>query len=340
MGIEGVVDQLELLYRELDESLSVNPSVNPCGTCNACCRSEGRVSHGVSELELLYLEVKTGPQAEFRDYLSGREKRTCPHYEAGVGCRVYAARPFSCRVFGHYSEMGSALPPDCTYRGQTRRFRPYERVTALPGAAQLKQLQLELTVSNGRNGQRVERRALPRHESLDRAVELARRGDSEGAVRELQLALEGQESSGYVLYNAGLVYAMLGMAELSLRAFTDALRDLPLSVEARYYAATQALFLGQRDRARELAEEARRLGPGHTANLSLLGSLYRQEGRLEEARACLEGLTGPLERYYLGEVWVGLGEFAQARACFAEAAHHAPLREQAEQALEALSPTL
>ncbi len=333
MGVEGVLAQLELLYCELDEILSGNSSVNPCGTCNTCCRSEGRVAHGVSELELLYLEVKTGPQEDFRDYLIGREVCTCPHYEAGVGCRVYASRPFSCRVFGHYSEMGTALPPECTHRQQTVRFRPYQRLTALPGAAQLKQLQLELTVANGRNRPRVERRALPRHDSLDLALELARQGDSQGAVRELQQALEGQESSGYVLYNAGLVYAMLGMAELSLHSFTEALRDLPVSVEARYYAATQALFLGKRELARELAEAARALAPGHGANLSLLGSLYLQERRLEEARACLEGLPGPLERFYLGEVWVGLGEFEQARACFAEAARHEPLREQAWHAL-------
>lgn len=336
MGLKGVLDQLQQLYSELDATLSVNPSVNPCGTCNACCRSEGRVAHGVSELELLYLEARAGPQEAFRDYLAGGSPGTCAHYDAAAGCRVYAWRPFSCRIFGHYSELGSVLPAGCTYHGQTVRFRPNERLKAMPGAARLKQLQLELTVAEGRNGAPLHRPSLARPDILDQALELARQGDGAGAVRELQKVLAGQLMSGYVLYNAGLVYALAGQPEHALRAFLEAAEDLPQSVDVRYYAATQALFLGQPERARRLAEEARALAPGHTANLSLLGSLYLAEKRYREARECLQGLPGPLERYYLGEACAGLGDRDGARSCFADAARHEPLRKQAERALEGL----
>jgi len=336
MGLDGVLQGLAELYHELDQALSVNPTVNPCGACNACCRSEGRVVHGVSELELLYLESRAGNQAAFRDYLSGRGAATCPHHDPAAGCRVYAFRPFSCRVFGHYSELEAGLPPGCTYREQAARFRARERLRVVPGAARLKHLQLELTVSAGRNGAPLKRRPLAPHERLDEALQLARRGDAAGAVRELERALHGAEPSGYTLHNAGLIYALAGRPEEALNTFVQAAADLPLSADVRYYAATQARFAGQPQRARELAEEARALAPEHAPNLSLLGSLYLAEGRYAEARECLQGLAGPLERYFLGEACAGLGDLAAARSCFAEAALSDSLREQAERALQAL----
>lgn len=336
MGLEGVLGQLKQLYSELDAALAVTPSVNPCGPCNACCRSEGRVAHGVSELELLYLESQAGSQQAFRNYLAGRVQGDCPHFNASAGCRVYAWRPFSCRVFGHYSPLGSQLPPGCAYSGQTVFFQAKERLTAIPGSTRLKQLQLELTVSHGRKGAPLNRRALARPEAVERALELVRGGDPAGAVEALQGIL-GSGQSGYVLYNAGLVYALAGQAEPALSAFLEAAEDLPHSADVRYYAASMASFLGQRERARQLAEAARSLAPAHEGNLSLLASLYLKEQRFEAARECLEGLSGPLERFYLGEACAGLGDLETARACFAEVLRHGPLREQAEQALEALA---
>lgn len=326
------MDQLAQLYCELDAGLALPGAVNRCGTCNACCRSEGRVAHGVSELELLFLESRAGSQAAFRVYLTGRHERTCPHYLEGSGCQVYPWRPFSCRVFGHYREAGSELPPTCTYGEVAVSFPAASRLTVLPGAARLKHLQLELTVAD-KPTETHSSRPRPRSDALDVALKLARQGDVAGTCAELEGALASGGPTGYTLYNAGLIYSMVSQPEKALESFLQASRYLPERADVRYYAATQAMFLGHKTRARQLAEEARKLAPDHAANLSLLGSLYRLEGRFEEARDCLLPLDSPLDRFFLGEVWVGLGELEKARACFEEVSRHEPLHEQARAAL-------
>ena len=337
MSIEALLQQVGDVYRELEAALRDRPEVNSCGSCYACCRSEGRVGHTVSEIELVYLERHAGPQDEFRAYLNARDGRTCPHYEVGHGCRVYAWRPYSCRLFGHFREEGTRLPGGCVYTETCATHPRHELMQVVPGATKLKRLQLELRLAQG--GPAPTGRAAPSRlsqDALDEALRLATSGDPQGAVQALERAYADYGETPYAFYNGGLIYALAGQPEQSLEAFLRCREMLPDRAEARYYGATQAVGLGRTDLAVELLEEARALAPGHEPTLSLLGSLFRLQGRFAEARVCLLGLTAPLDRFHMGQVWVGLGEPERARQCFQEALSHPPLQEVARQALAQL----
>ncbi len=279
--------QLEELYALYDASAEVRP----CGSCFACCRANERASHSVSELELRLLERRVGPQHAFRAYLAHEERaegglryEVCPHYDSG--CRVYPWRPFSCRTFGPWREMGTTLPDGCVYADGTRTVsrREFERV--VPGAAGVKKLILELRAEQPAGAAAVgELRAAG--DPLDVALRLARRGEAEAARAELTRALDLYARHPFILSNAGLIYATLKDHVTALEVFAEACTGEP-TAENHYYAATQALALEQPQVALAYAERAHELEPAHFRTLGLLGGLYCRAERWADAVRVLE----------------------------------------------------
>lgn len=281
-------------YRRLEEFYAQYDAATErrdCGTCFACCRAGGRASHSVSELELRLLERRVGPQHHFRGYLAGETRadgslryEVCPHYDKG--CQVYAWRPFSCRTFGQWREMGSLLPPECVYEGVSQTVSRRELDRVVPGAAGVKGLILELRAEQPAGAAAVgELRAAG--DPLDVALRFARKGEAEAARAELARALELYARHPFILSNAGLIYATLKDHATALEVFMEACTGEP-TAENHYYAATQALALEENQLALGYAERAHELDPTHFRTLGLLGGLYCRAERWADAIRVLE----------------------------------------------------
>jgi tetratricopeptide (TPR) repeat protein len=177
---QDLEDRLTTLYVELDAAIAARERSahkvsgsdataaardNPCGHCKACCTATGRRSHTVTGIELAYLAARGGRTAQptaFVAYLAQERDESgalrhpvCPHYASSAGergeggCSVYAARPFSCRVFGHWRLDDSALPTDCVFEGTETRFTQSSYFAEVPQARRLVALEVEYT---GRRG--------------------------------------------------------------------------------------------------------------------------------------------------------------------------------------------
>jgi len=279
--------QLEELYALYDAS----QESRSCGECYACCRAGGRASHSVSELELRLLERRVGPQHAFRGYLAHETRpdgslryEVCPHYDKG--CQVYEWRPFSCRTFGPWREMGTSLPEGCVYEGFSQTVGRREQERVVPGAAGVKKLILELRAEQPVGAAAVgELRAAG--DPLDVALRHARKGEEEAARAELARALELYARHPFILSNAGLIYAILKDHTTALEVFVEACNGEP-TVENHYYAATQALALDRPELALRYAERAHELDATHFRTLGLLGGLYCRFERWADAVRVLE----------------------------------------------------
>ncbi|CAN0174614.1 unnamed protein product, partial [Phaeothamnion confervicola] len=142
MGLEQLFHELEEVYASY-ESARIKPSGNSCGTCSACCRAGASSVHNVTRLELAYLAHHLGSESSgrFQSY-AARERdakgrllyEVCPNYDQNQrGCSVYVHRPFSCRVFGTYAQVGSRLPDKCVFEESVVRLERESFTEGVPG---------------------------------------------------------------------------------------------------------------------------------------------------------------------------------------------------------------
>ncbi len=338
--------QLERLYAE--QQL---PPVqgNPCQSCFACCTATGHLTHRISELELAYVAWKVSPEAaeELSRYATrerdeeGRLRfEQCPHYQGG--CRIYAHRPFSCRVFGHFRERGTELPGGCTFQGRETEFARQDYYRVVPGARELRPLLREFSLLAR---PRTEQAAGPAREApldwldqgdpVDRALGHLAGGHYDQALSELLGQLERQpEGSGFVWHTLGLVYGLLDRPALAVEAFRRAVALMPGQADCLTQLGTSLMLNGSlREGMTHLARVAE-LDPGQATAPGMLGYGHLL---LEEWDQAAAHLTRALELepengFYalrLASARLALGQSQQAIPLLERAAGFEPTRSQA-----------
>jgi len=122
---------LNRLYSRVDLLLpSGGESEKFCGNCCKCCTAAA--SQTVSKLEKDYIreflrlnEFSMTFMEEYERFLFARAEVHdtsalsifCPFYDTDEHlCVIYDIRPYSCRIYGNYSQSVDDLPKDCSYR--------------------------------------------------------------------------------------------------------------------------------------------------------------------------------------------------------------------------------
>ncbi|MEW6280646.1 MAG: tetratricopeptide repeat protein [Candidatus Eremiobacterota bacterium] len=293
--MEPVLQALERLYAEVDARLPSEPG-NPCGQCYACCTARGLTRHRVSELEMELIACRVGPVAarEFRRYLE-RERRpdgglvheVCPNYRQG--CGLYAQRPLSCRLYGHYSVEGTRLVDGCVFVGRDRLFVRSDYYRIVPGAAGLRRLERSFALKVGRAPAPPEERledpsvGLNLEDPLDRSLLL----QVQGRFREALEALEG-EASAEADYARGALWCMLDRPDLALECLLRAAQELPENPEVAYMVGSQYLVTNRPQEGIPWLERAVELDAGHGLAWGFLGYGWLQRGDGERARGCFQ----------------------------------------------------
>jgi len=276
-----LLDRLQALYADLSAVLARRASVaallaveNPCGACNKCCTSSGRVRQRVTDLELGLLERETGKTRAdtFRAYLEQRGASTCPYYDLERhGCGAYQARPFSCRVFGHYRLEGTALPADCAFEGTEHPFAANRYAVDVPFARRLVELDFEYqcarpgppaAASPNLGGE-------PPPEGVERALYHALRGEAD----EAEAAFAGASVSAYALYSWGLFLAERGRHAQAAERFAQALSLEPANAQYALQLGTTLLHCGRVMEAYQRLEQAAELAPWMAHPCAMLGHL-------------------------------------------------------------------
>lgn len=132
-------EQIKKAYENIEKYLP-EYSGNPCGNCRICCTYI--VSQGVTLLELDYIDeylknekISDEKLKEFQEYINKAEEnreikyKVCPFYSSELkGCRIYSARPLSCRTFGYFikSEKLHFIPDECLLK---KNIKTYEDET-------------------------------------------------------------------------------------------------------------------------------------------------------------------------------------------------------------------
>ncbi|MCL5773231.1 MAG: YkgJ family cysteine cluster protein [Firmicutes bacterium] len=111
-------------YKDIDQLLPFPDLENPCGECKECCRYFFYCSQYEYEYLKHYVEDKriniplifkpaSTPDGDRRSVNSGW---CCPLYRENAGCLAYAARPYACRIMGHYVPRTTNIPGQCIFR--------------------------------------------------------------------------------------------------------------------------------------------------------------------------------------------------------------------------------
>lgn len=284
--------RLELLYSRLDEELSSTSSEqNSCGRCRECCTGKGLSLHNVTDLELDFLAEKIGSEKveEFRRF-ARRDGSVvlCPYFDEELwGCGVYSARPFSCRLFGHYRRNDQALPEVCVFKGQEKVFARGDYYREVPEATTLRDLvrrfwpyRREVEESYGSDvGESV---LEEQDDALDRALALQSQGHLQEALQ--TLASSELEEIPYVMYCLALILEGLGFHEEALRALGQALDEVPELALLRFRLACNLVALQRFPEAIDELQHLLLQTPEHDDARALLGGCYFTLGRVEEAR--------------------------------------------------------
>lgn len=275
----------------LERLHALRAEANPCGTCLQCCTSSGRRSHGVTEIELAYLESQTGPERidAFRAYVKGEPggDTTCPYYDRGAhGCTVYAARPFSCRVFGHFRVEGSRLPPDCAFEGTEAAFSRNAYLSDVPLARELLDLDWEF---GSRTGRKTEGSAgpdpadaeAPAPGGVERALYHVLRSESDAAHKAFEAAAVAHPDSAYLFYSWGLLCSEEKGFEDAAEHFARALALEPANGHYALNLGVALLHVGRPDDAYEALARSADLAPADGTPHHLMGWVDLSAGRIE-----------------------------------------------------------
>lgn len=268
---------LEQQLIDLYQSLESPPGENHCGSCRTCCTAAGLSKQNVTDLELAALG-EAG--AEFARY-AARERQAdgsflhpeCPNLGPD-GCRVYAVRPFSCRVFGHYRASGTRLPSECVYLGKDREFPTADYYRTVPGALRLRELsrdfQLRRVPDATRPGSGGDSGGvgLNLEDPWDQALELVGRGQMP------ELPAESEGESLFAAYVRALVAGEQGRHADALRQYARVVSECPDRHDLMTFAGFHAFQLGRIDQAEGFWLQSLRLFAGNPLTFSFLGYLY------------------------------------------------------------------
>ncbi|MBX3415948.1 MAG: hypothetical protein KF708_24920, partial [Pirellulales bacterium] len=188
------------------------------------------------------------------------------------GCRVYAIRPFSCRVFGHYRASGTTLPVECVYLGKDHEFPAPDYYRAVPGALRLRELsrdfQLRRVPGGQTSGSPSGGLGLNLDDPWDRALELVGRGHLP------ELPDENEGESLFAAYVRALVAGERGEHGEALRHYQRVLSECPERHDLMTFAGFHAFQLGRMDQAEAFWLQSLRLFAGNPLTFSFLGYLY------------------------------------------------------------------
>lgn len=287
-----LLKQLEEIYRDLEQQLPAPNCSNPCGSCQECCTSRGANVHQVGELELAYLRQHTDEARveAFRGFAErASDLEVCPFYENG--CSVYAWRPLSCRLFGHYRSRDTALPEVCVFKGQEHIFERRRYFQEVPQAQRFRRLVRRASLYSGA---RVDSCSPPTAgpgegagDDLDRALALQLEGRLQEAARCLQQST--LERSAYFLYCQALIWEGLAEHLQALAALERALTQEPECPTLWFRLSCNAFQAGRLETAAQGFVETVRLDPNHAQAWGFLGCLFLQSGNAKKA-------MGPLSR--------------------------------------------
>ncbi|MBT9582541.1 YkgJ family cysteine cluster protein [bacterium] len=255
-------------------------SGNLCGSCRTCCTSGGLSRQNVTDLELSLLELRHGAEVASNFARYARRERdasgvylfeVCPNL-APEGCRVYAERPFSCRVFGHYRASGTRLPDECVYRGEEVAFPPRQYYDVVPGALRLRELSRDFQLRRPPTGAAGVADqggvGLNLNDPWDRALEQI----GQGKPVELPAKKEGEPI--FASYVRAMVLGEAGQHEGALEHYRRVLAACPERADLMTFAGFHAFQVARFEEAEQLWLRALQLDQANPLTYSFLGYLY------------------------------------------------------------------
>lgn len=279
--------QLTDLYKRLEGELRPQPG-NPCGDCHVCCTGDGLSQHNVTALELDYLEEHVGQERidDFRRFLKrDGEISLCPYYEGG--CTVYTARPYSCRVFGHYRRQDTKFPEVCVFRGQEHIFQVGQYREVVPESEELIELSRYYWAHRRQRDalEDSEHQAAGLEDHLGRALESLQAGDLAGALAEMD---HEDSEDPFTLYSKSLILEEAGRPDLACTVLEKALAQAPESPDLWHRLGCSLFALGDRDASERAFHRVVEYHPEHGQAWGLLGMHKMLKGNFQSATECLE----------------------------------------------------
>ena len=279
--MDPLLQKLADLYADLQSP----PGPNRCGSCNLCCTARGLSHQRVTDLEIAYLEYHHGSQDDFRRYITREEPDrypVCPHLSA-EGCQVYAHRPFSCRIFGHYRLETTQLPSECVYQGKERVFPRQSYYTDVPGAGELRSLSRDFGLrsphrqgANSEAGGEETQVGLNLDDPWDRALDALTRQQS------CELPPEKADEGTFAVYVRAVKASAEGDHQAAYRHYCKLAQDCPLRADFKTFAGFHAFQLGQLGEAEMFWLHSLQQDPLQPMAFAFLGYLasHRQEWQM------------------------------------------------------------
>lgn len=159
---------------------------------------------------------------------------------------------------------------------------------------------------------------------LRRADLKMRAGDFQGAIPDLEIALQARPTDGAAGARLAACYSRVGRSEDARAAYQRLLRDHPESAEARRDFAEVLVSSGRFDEAVEQLREAERLAGPDASSVAQLGAALAQSGQVPEAlrefeRAAQLGDLLSRDHNNWGTALAQSGRLEEAIVAFAEA---------------------
>lgn len=131
--MESLLKALEDFYAKLDRVLL--PTGRDCGICGECCKRASMLTVHPLEIEYIRRYVKNNKLVKkFQDFAGsavvkiwGNTAGHCP-FQEGALCGIYPARPYYCRIYGHYDYLGNSLLDGCAYKGHAVTYSRREEL--------------------------------------------------------------------------------------------------------------------------------------------------------------------------------------------------------------------
>jgi Fe-S-cluster containining protein len=298
--------KLDELYRKLDKSLG--PVVgNPCGTCRECCTADGIHGQLVRDLEFDLIAREVGPAKleafraftlRERDSSGNYRYPLCPNYdETARGCGIYAHRPFSCRVFGHFQMEGTQLPSPCVFQDSVQVVSRRLHYQEIPLAAEVRDASRRYWSQRGPKPVRhapqsgkdpvIAVEPLGQEDSLDRALSAWDRADYEGAINELNQNLADSDCRPLLQYHMGQSLMLLGRQAEAVEVLSAALEQAPESWDLHYNLGLNLFQLEEFPGAFRSFVRTIELNPEHALAWGFLGYMALSDGLTRQAAVFL-----------------------------------------------------